>query len=178
MSAQPEKRPDGLPTLEAVRQAYERSRDRLLELGIALLLMGLGIVIAIVAARMPPSRFEPIGPGPVPLILGILLAVMSALAAAQTLRSLVRMPEGWRLRAPDPHRLVIVSAIVVYVAVMQWGVVRYDVLTAAFLLLTGLYLARFDPRQIVPMGAIAVVLAVGIQFVFTQVFVTALPGAY
>ena len=49
-------------------------------------MLGVSLVLGWQAAKLPPSRFDPLGPGSFPLALAVILGLLSLAALALTLR--------------------------------------------------------------------------------------------
>ncbi len=85
------------------------------ELGVALFLGALGLLVIVSALLLPESRIArgPVGPGAVPLVVGALLLVVSVFLALDVLRGGRGEPEGGEdvdLSAPSDWRTVLMLA--------------------------------------------------------------------
>jgi Tripartite tricarboxylate transporter TctB family len=142
--------------------------------------MGL-VAIAIAAAflfdgrDLRPGVLEPVGPGTIP---NATCWIVIALALAMLVRTVWGggEPPGAAIDAERWRDLaVLVVATCAYVAVLGFGLLRYNIATAAFLLATILWLAE-NRRSALPAAiAIALVLGFGLDYIFRHVLVTDLP---
>ena len=85
------------------------------ELGVALFLGALGLLVVVSALLLPESRIArgPVGPGAIPLVVGGLLVVVAVVLAVDVLRGGRGEPEGGEdvdLGAPSDWRTVLMLA--------------------------------------------------------------------
>ena len=93
--------------------APERARNRS-ELGVALLLVALGAIVLVDAARLPDvAQRGPVGPAVVPTVIGLMLLACAAFLAVDVLRGGRGEAEGGEdvdLSAPSDWRTVVLLA--------------------------------------------------------------------
>lgn len=159
-------------------------------MAVAQLLLGV-VVVAIAAAllfeaaKLPPPRFDVLGSAAVPRALCILVIAMAlplVLQAAMHLwRAMARTQPATNAgeAAPPPRRpgLVVVTFVLVcvYVVVLQKGWMSFGIATTLFMIvLTGL-LAAGRTRPLAIGIAVALVLGLGGDYIFTSVFLIDLP---
>lgn len=139
------------------------------------------VAIAIAAAflfdgrDLRPGVLEPVGPGTIPNATCWIVIALALAMLVRTVWSSGEQPgaaadgERWR----DLAVLVVVTCA--YVAGLGFGLVRYSVATAVFLLATILWLAE-DRRRALPAAvAAALALGFGLDYLFRHVLVTDLP---
>ncbi len=119
---------------------------------------------------------EPVGPGTIPnatcwivIALALAMLVRTVWGSGGEQASASVAGERWRDLA------VLVAVTCAYVAILGFGLVRYSIATAAFLLVTVLWLAENRRRALPGTVAVALVLGFGLDYVFRHVLVTDLP---
>jgi len=146
------------------------------DIGFSACVLVVGIVFLIQAWKLPPSRFDPLGPGSFPIGICLLLIALSGLAlvlslmgrslgAAETSMILGVGEEGTGRRRPMLALLLLLLAAA-YAAALQWTPLGFFWATAAFVFAAGFAMSRRSPRT----AAIALAVAAGVSGALTFVF--------
>jgi len=144
------------------------------------LALGVGAFAALLlweAEKIPPPFFDPLGSAAVPQGVAV---VLLALGAIVFLRALAARPwparpepEGYR---PRPDVAVGIAILAVgYIAVMELGLLGFRDATIAFVALASAVLGRLSPRIMLTGLLVAVIVGFGGTYLFTRVFIIALP---
>lgn len=153
------------------------------ELLIALCLIVLSVAVWIAADTLPPPIFDPVGSAAVPKAVAALIAILSLAMLGQRLKGhadVGTVPEPADPDpAPPPLRYGIATAcfavMVAYPLVMGIGLFGFREATFLFVLALGGFLARFDRRTMLILLPVALVLAIGLSQLFSDVFYIDLP---
>ena len=152
--------------------------------------LGLGLVLIVVASGiifgtwdLPEGSFEPLGSASIPRYVAGGVIVLSIWIMAQAIARMrqPQEPSVATLDAQDSFALrpglaaALVAFTVVYVGVMAMEWLRFSIATAIFTLAAVGMLTKFERRLLPGIGVLALVLGVGLEYVFTQVFVIDLP---
>lgn len=152
-------------------------RERRADIGLALLMLGVSLVAFWQAWKLPPSRFDPLGPGSFPLALAAILGVLSVAALGLTLRGrdIGRAETSMVLGLDDTggsHRrrpwlaAGTLAALVVYGLVLQYTPLGFFWATAAAIAGLGAAMSSRTPRHL----AIALVVGVAMSGLLTWLF--------
>lgn len=132
--------------------------------------------------KIPPGSFEPLGSGPVPQTIAVLIILLclSVIVRARTqLRSgsvAAEATDTLTLRTLDT--IIFAVLTIVYAAILHLRWLDFALLTTLFLIVTIGLLTRFQTRQLPIVIGVAAVMGYGCEYLFTQVFVVDLPGAF
>lgn len=149
------------------RSLSRRARDTAL----AAFALGIAALLAIGSSGLPPPRFEPMGSAAVPRILAALIALFALLilAKAWTRREAVLdAGPADEVVAPPGRSLAAFAALVAYVAALDFAHAPFIPTTVAFVLVMGLTLAARTRRTLLGFALLGLILAVGIDMVFTR----------
>ena len=150
-------------------------------------LLAMSIAIGFAAYHTPPSRFDPIGSGRIPLVVCILLAL---LALAQGARTMLRLdPEDGEAAEPAitikgqsalvwiVQSLLVAGLTVGFVAVLGRRVMPFVPLSAAYVIAVGIVLSygAFSLSRLLLLVITGAVLAFGSGYLFTQILYIRLP---
>lgn len=150
--------------------------------------IGLGVVLILVALltiygtlELPEGSFEPLGSASIPQYVSGGIIFLSLWVIARAVWKLRSEGVAWRdpRTAAFRHRydyavaLVVLSCLYVFVMAMDW--VRFSVATLVFILVTVGLLSGFARRTLPIVLALAIGLGIGLEYLFTQVFVIDLP---
>jgi putative tricarboxylic transport membrane protein len=147
-----------------------------------LLMVGVVVVVSalllIGALSIPPPMFDPVGSAAVPRGVAIVLLVLVGLHLVVRLR---QPPRGEPVRLGElgmgGGAVLTLVVTLVYCAVLQLRLLPFAVPTAAFLLVLIPALAASWKR--LPMAiAIGIVMGIGCQWLFTEIFFIDLPQPY
>ncbi|WP_028035798.1 tripartite tricarboxylate transporter TctB family protein [Chelativorans sp. J32] len=143
-------------------------------------------VFLVLALQLPPSRFDPLGPGSFPIGICLLLMALSGAGAARLLlgRALGRAETSLIVGigqeaeyARHPQLAVALFALTVaYALVLQFTPLSFFWTTVLFVALGGILMSRtLAPRIVVTALAVALAAGAVLVFVFTRLLVVALP---
>lgn len=128
------------------------------------------------AWKLPPSRFDPLGPGSFPIAIGILLIILAGFGLVSALlgrdlgraeTSLILGLDGEPEHRRRPFLAVFVFfATATYALVMQFTPLDFAIATACYVTVVGVAMSRRTPRHI----AIAVTLGIGASAALTLIF--------
>jgi hypothetical protein len=128
---------------------------------------------------LPDGFFEPMGPRPVPLALAWFIVAGSIWMFATGAVSLIR---GTALANEDPGYPELpwaafgtAAAVVVYCAVLSFGVMPYWLATALYLMFNIPFLAENRRRIVINAVIVGILLGGGLHLIFTRLLVTDLP---
>lgn len=151
-------------------------------LALALLAIGVGAVVE--GMKIPASRFDPLGSGAVPAMIGAALAILALVVLAATITSL-KIGDGDRLftglddfggETPSPLRAAGAFAwTLVYATLLEVRVLPYWVSTFVYMAALILALAPRTHRAYTTTAIVSAVCAVGLDFVFRTVLSIDLP---
>jgi hypothetical protein len=130
--------------------------------------MVLALAVAAEAGRLGFGTFSRPGPGFLPFLAGICLAVLAGAGLIQTIFKKPASDAGVRFRAADILRIGLVSAVL-FVHVLLWDVIGFPAST--FLLLLFLF------RCVEPLRWRTVFVASGLTLAFTYILFSVLLGA-
>jgi hypothetical protein len=150
-------------------------KERSADIGFCACVLAVGLLFLVQAWRLPPSRFDPLGPGSFPIAICLLLIVLSgaglvlsltgrSLGAAET-SMILGIGEGGGKRRPWLAVFMMLGAAV-YAAVLQFTPLGFFWATAAFVFAGGFAMRRGGLRT----AAVALVVALGVSATLTFVF--------
>jgi hypothetical protein len=151
----------------------------------AVIVMALGGIAIVEGLSIRPSRFDPLGPGAVPAMIGAALCVLAAAVLLSTVTSL-RIGDGARLftgledeagSEPLLWRRALATFVTThgYVALLELRVFGYLAATFAYTACLLLLLGRRDARGIAIALATAAVTAVALDAIFRRLLSIDLP---
>jgi putative tricarboxylic transport membrane protein len=148
------------------------------ELGVALLLLGLGVLVLVDAARIPTDFTQrgPVGPAAVPVAVGVLLLVVSVFLARDVLRGGRGEAEGGEdidLAHPSDWRTVLLLAAAFLANAALIDRVGWPI-SGAVLFFGSAY--ALGSRRIVRNALISVVMSVCTYYLFGQLLGIELPA--
>lgn len=155
----------------------EARRARLADLVFAVAVMAVSAFFFVEARRLPPSRFDPLGPGTFPLAISGLLVLLGALALILTLLGrnigraeislIVGVSDADASHRPRPWLAVFAFlAVAAYALVLQFTPVDFFWATAGLIAVLGIAMSDRSPRMI----AIAVAVGLGASGAITVLF--------
>lgn len=155
----------------------------LAEIIFGLLVVAVAVALLIDATRLPPPRFDVLGSAAVPRTLCLLIIAMTVpviLRAAMWLyRGEIPEPDPAQAETMPPRRpdLAILTFVLVcgFVAILQNGLLNYGLATALFLILLGGLLAGGRAKTMVVATIVALIIGFGGDYLFTSIFLIALP---
>lgn len=163
------------------------------EISVSLFLMAVCAVVLWESRGIPPGTFEPLGSAPIPQATAIVIILLCAITVTRAFRHISREQSrsptvGKRIDqdveleyAHQPQHktaLIVLALTIMYGLVLHSKAVSFALATVVFLFFTMGLLVRFEPRSMVTVAIIAIVMSFGSQYVFTKVFVVDLPGAF
>jgi len=165
----------------------ERLKERRTDAVLGAVMLAIAAVTWWEARKLPPAPFDPLGPKTFPIWLSCVLAGLAILLLARVAlgldvgRSTTRLILGVGDEAPAEYRLRPGLAVfafgwtVAYTAALTFTPVGFLVATIAYMAALGWAMSDRSPRQAATAVAIAVIGGSGIHYVFTRIFVVALP---
>lgn len=155
------------------------------DIGLAVVLIAISLLTIYGTLELPAGSFEPLGSATIPQVVAGAIIVFSvwmlvnALAARRQTRVMHDRVDGRepseRVRPRYDLAISLMVLAVVYVLVMAMGWVRFSLATMIFLILAVGMLTTFARRQLPVVIVLAVALGLGLEYLFTQVFVIDLP---
>jgi putative tricarboxylic transport membrane protein len=148
-----------------------RQRDVVL----AVAVLAIAALVLWESRRIPPPFFERIGPAALPVAIGLLLAALALGLLVWRLVATGRRDEAPAFDFRPARSLAMLALFAAYVAAMQQGLLSFRLATVAFVVGAGIAMTGLRPRPVAVLAALAVLTALGTQFVFTRVFYVDLP---
>ena len=155
------------------------------DIAFAIVVMAIGAVTIVEGLSIRPSRFDPLGPGAVPALIGATLCVLAGAVLLSTVTSL-RIGDGARLftgledeAGSEPllwqRALATFVTTLAYVAVLELRLVGYIGATFAYTALLLLLLGRRDARGAAIALVTAAVTAGALDTIFRRLLSIDLP---
>lgn len=156
------------------------------DIGLAIVLIALGVLIIHATLDLPPGTFEPLGSATIPQVVAGLIIVFSVWMLVQALAERRELAARGARNAAEPDAeepvrqrfdlsVTLVALTFVYVLVMAMDWARFSLATGVFLVASIGLLAGFTRRNTAVILALAVGFGVGLEYLFTEVFVIDLP---
>lgn len=157
---------------------------------VLIVVMLIGAVLIAGATDLPAAVLEPVGPAAFPLSVGVLLIALALAAVLLGLRgrkaggttppSAVSADQGDPPAATYRPRydltLLFVVLTFVYGIVLTFEWLSFQVATVAYLLIAFVGVARQPLRSLPPAIVLALLIGVGVKYLFTHFFYIDLPG--
>jgi hypothetical protein len=148
--------------------------------------LGVGIGALAMGMGMPPPRFEPLGPGFFPIVIGLLLIAFALYGLLQLLvarRSLGRADVSLILGVGEAeHRkrpglaVALFASVTAYALAIQFTPLDFTLATAIFVMALSLLLARRrTTKTIVVALVVSITSAAALTLLFGNLLVVALP---
>lgn len=150
---------------------------------LALVMLVVSAVLLYGGWQLPASRFEPMGPSGMPLIVAITLAALSMvlLITAQLEHHSKPSSDQERSARLDPNRratvLVCIGVSFVYLLVLAMELLPFMGATVVYIFVYGLIDGHRDRRSLVVLVATALGLGVGVSLLLSEILIVQLPGA-
>jgi putative tricarboxylic transport membrane protein len=133
------------------------------------------------AERLPPPFFDPLGSAAVPKLTALVLTVLAALLVlGRLLRAGQAAGPGTAGHERRGAPLVALGAVLIpiaYVALMQVRLLGFREATVLFVFALGALLGRRRRWGLVALAGLALLIGIGFDYLFTQVFYIDLPRA-
>jgi Tripartite tricarboxylate transporter TctB family len=152
---------------------------------VAVGMIALGVTGYIGSLGLTTNAFEPIGPAPGPRAIGVILVVLALTVIARAVRRLAVSGPAVAQDAPEstarrhigkPWLAVATVALsVVYIGVMNAGLMGYRWSTVVYMFVLGAMLVGFRLRVLPAMAGIALVMGIGSHLIFTRLLFVDLP---
>lgn len=173
--------PGQVITLETEPPA-RRSRPDLI---FGLIMLLLAVVVWREAGALPPSPYDPLGPGAFPMALSGLLGILSILLIGRVFaRRHIGRSETSFVHGVDDARvplaryllaLGLCTATALYAAMLILTSANFLLLTVPYIAALGIALSRRTPADIATAIAVAVALGIGLDVLFTRILLVTLP---
>ena len=134
-----------------------------------------GVAIFSVSSSFRKSALEPIGPSAFPLAVAVILILLSLAVLVSALVGARPQPAPLEHRKRNDLALVALALIVAYFAVMGMEWMRFQWATVAFVFLMTAHFSAWRPRRLPGAMIIALVMGIGLKFVFTKFLFLDLP---
>ena len=140
------------------------------------------VVFFVQAWSLPPGTFEPLGSGPIPMATAAIVFICCLVIIVSRVRVLsqgVWLENQFRkeFMSRSPYGpLVTMGLTVVYVTALDLKIASFGVITCVFLTILIAALEKFQKKALLPALIVAVVVAFGVEYMFTNVFVVDLPA--
>lgn len=153
--------------------------ERRAETAMALIAIALSALFLFEGAKLEPGRFEPIGPGAVPMGVAVVTIVLSLLVLFARVRGAPAQADAPGDEQAHPERWLLMLGMaaltLVYAAVLQAGLARYGTVTVVYLLACFLLMSD-RVRQDLPWAiGLALAFGLGLDYVFRYLLVADLP---
>ena len=153
------------------------------DIGLGVTLIGVALLVIYGTLDLPPGSFEPLGSASIPqyvsggVIVLSLWIIARALARSRGPQEQAQTDESGDADFPLRPGLAValVCLAVVYVGVMAMDWLRFSIATTLFSALTIGMLTKFERRFMPAIVVLALVLGIGLEYTFTQIFVIDLP---
>ncbi|MEZ5936365.1 MAG: tripartite tricarboxylate transporter TctB family protein [Alphaproteobacteria bacterium] len=146
---------------------------------LALALILLSTVVIWAANRLPPPFFDPLGSAAVPRFVAWLLIVLALAVLGRCLLTPAALPAvdaGRDTVRPAPlTALGALIASILYVGLMQAGLLGFAPASALFIMALGALLSRGERRAFLWMIPLAIIVGYGLNYLLTGVFYIDLP---
>lgn len=158
--------------------------ERRADIVFAIVLMALGLGVVFVGMKIPPSRFDPLGSGVVPALMGAGLVALALLVLASALTSF-KIGDGDRLftgldvigeETPSlPRAAGAFAWTLIYAVSLEFRLVPYWASTFVYMAALVLALAPHSKRSYGTTVVVSGVCAVGLDLVFRNLLSIDLP---
>ena len=158
------------------------SRSPLADIALAIVTIVIAGIFVRLSLDLPPPEYEPLGPASVPVGVALCCGGLSVFLLVRALWELRRTRGVAPLIRTNeiPGRLVLKTASVLlwtglYVASMTIARTPFVWSTVIYLTALSWMLSGFRPKSLLVGAVIALIVAFGCEYVFTQIFTTNLP---
>lgn len=138
------------------------------------------------AQRLPPARFDPLGPGAFPIGISILIALLSAVALVMAVagRDLGRAQTSLIVGLDDADAthtarpwlgVATMAALVVFVGVLQWTELSFAWASAGFITVLGVLLSDRSPKSLLIAVCVGLAMGFGLAYLFGRMLLLLLP---
>jgi hypothetical protein len=151
------------------------------DIGVSVFLILICLIVLWESRKIPPGTFEPLGSAPVPQATAVLICLLCLLVVARAWRQLkhnIATAGGDDLILRRLDTVIVALLTIVYVALLHSRLFDFALLTTFYLIISIALLVRFQLRQLPVIVAVAVAMGYGCRYLFTQVFIVDLPGAF
>ncbi|MBF9052383.1 hypothetical protein GTA62_20535 [Roseobacter sp. HKCCD9010] len=150
---------------------------------LALVMLIISAVLFYGGWQLPASRWEPMGPGGMPLITASALAGLSLILLARVLLKHRSAETADQTRASSlaegrlPKVLACVAVSFVYLLLLALEILPFMVATVAYIIAYGLIDGGRGRRDLMVLVATALALGIGVSLILTEILIVQLPGA-
>lgn len=161
-------------------------QERRSDLVLMVVVFSISAIMLVASLQLPPSRFDPLGPGAFPVGICTLLLLLSGIGIGKVLRGrslgraetslLTGIGEQVEYRQHPWLAASLYLGTVVYVAVLQFTPVGFMGATAAYVTIAGIALSRNAlPRTLLTAATVGVCTSAVLSYIFTELLTVALP---
>lgn len=133
--------------------------------------------------QLPSSRFEPMGPSGMPLIVAVSLATLSVLLLVQSLLKHRFEPTADQERSArlEPGRgskvLACIAISLTYLLLLALELLPFMAATVTYVIAYGLVDGNREGRGLISLVVTALSLGIGVSLILTEILIVPLPGA-
>ena len=160
-----------------MKTLFQPSRTPRFDIGVALVLIAVSALMWWESYKIAPPFYDPLGSAAMPRVAAVLITALAILVVVRAVVGLRRVGRarstGYRPRPDLAVGIVVLS--ILYIGVMDFGLIGFPWATMAFVFLSGALLGGFQRRIMAISAAIAIALGGGCAFLFRYVFYIDLP---
>lgn len=150
------------------------------EIAFAIVLIAFSGLIYLGTADLPPPKFEPLGSAALPRALSGIMALLSLIMMGRAVYQLKRSkaeakPKPNAIKSHNMLSLGVFVATLVFVAVMDFGLLGFNIAGIIFLTFVAWLMTHRDMRKLPWIAGYAVVMITACTYVFTKFFYINLP---
>ncbi len=128
---------------------------------------------------LPPGTFEPLGSGPIPQAICLIVIMLNLYVIFRAWRRNAPMNDRSEEGVEPPNLMnavIVLAALIIYILVMAFHLVPFWLATILMVFGIIAILSKFNRKSMLIGALIAVIMGVGSQYIFTQIFFVDLPG--
>jgi len=134
---------------------------------------------------LPPGTFEPLGSGPIPQTICVLIIAMCVYVIVRAWRrdaQIISDPDPVpAAEAPEPPRplnaIIVLAGTVIYILAMALHILPFWLATMVLVFSLIAILSGFNRKSMMIGALLGVLMGAGCQYLFTQIFYVDLPGS-
>lgn len=145
------------------------------EILLALFMILVSVLIFIAGLGLPEPALEPVGPAAFPIWTAIILFVLSAIVLFRAATGRVQPKTSPEHRQRSDLVIYMIALTAIYGAVMNLGWMGFRWATVIYCFVLTFVLFDFDKRKIPAAIILALVLGIGVHYIFTRILYIDLP---